>query len=122
MELCDHPDKGTIQNKAIFNRDVKILHKITVKMTIYIKATGNDICHNTFGFYLQMVMRELNKHKLKGYEKRELTQTIMILLLDSLGLPHIVSYYTAEIILDMIEIVYQSKMHKFRKVHKCAIM
>ena len=120
---CEHNEIDSVKSKALFDRNIKILHKIFVKMHTYIKTSGDgDIDHHNCGFYLQMVMRELNKTNLKGLEKRDLAQSIMMLLLDSLGLPHIVSYYTSEIILDMLEVIYNSKMHRFRKVHKCIIM
>jgi hypothetical protein len=120
---CNHTEIESVQSKAIFDARIKILHKVFVKMHTYIKTSGDgSIDHHNCGFYLQMIMREMNKTKLKGFEKRDLAQSIMILLLDSLGLPHIVSYYTSEIILDMIEVIYNSKMHKFRRSKRCILL
>jgi len=118
---CTHPN-ASIDDKALFDKQIKVLHSISVKMTIYIKATGQDINHNNAGFYLQMIMRELNKSSFNGPTKRDLALSIMILLLDSLGLPHIVSYYSAEVILEMIEVIYAHRMHRFKRTKKCTIM
>ena len=114
-------DKCEHDKKAIFNRNSKILHKIYIKLTTYIKTTNKTLDHDNFNFVVQIVMRELNKNKLYGFEKKELCTQIIILLLDSLGLPHIINYYTVEAIGEAIEYIYNHNFHRFKKNKSCII-
>ena len=81
-----------------------------------------EINHNNAGFILQAVMRELNKHSLYGFDKKEMAIFIMSLLLESVGCPEAVAYYVPLVIAEMIETVYINRMHKFKRTSKCSVM
>ena len=113
-----HHDKDEKSTAEIVNKHVKIIHKISTKMNTMIKATGERLGHINFHPILIQVMRDLNKHKLTGIEKRDMAIMIMQLLLESIGLPGLVSEYTAEIIVTMVEHIYHAKLHKYKRCHK----
>ena len=113
-QICDHETKS----KALFDKHVKIFHKIYTKIMLLVKSTEQEINDMNFNIYLIQIMRELNKHNLKGYQKKQLAISIITLLLMELGLPHIVSKYTAEIIEKAIESIYEISLHKFKRPHK----
>lgn len=113
-----HHSKDEKSTAEIVQKHVNIIHKISTKMTTMIKASGEHLSHTNFNPILIQVMRDLNKHKLNGFEKRDIAIMIMQLLLDWVGLPHIVSEYTAEIIVTMIEHVYHAGLHKYKRPHK----
>lgn len=113
-----HHTKDEKSTAEIVNKHVKIIHKISTKMNTMIKATGERLSHTNFHPILIQVMRDLNKHKLTGIEKRDMSIMIMQLLLESIGLPGIVSHYSAEIIVTMIEHIYHARLHKYKRPHK----
>ena len=123
MEVCNHSEIVKPEKKAIFERNAKILHKVYSKVLTHIKTTDGELCHENMNFTIQIVMRELNKAGgLYGFEKKEICLQVLILLLDSIGLPHIISYYTAECIEELIETIYKSGFHRFKKIRKCIIV
>ena len=113
-----HHTKDEKNTAEIVNKHVKIIHKITTKMTTLIKTTAGELNHMNFNHILILVMRDINKHKLINIEKRDMALMCMQLLLDSVGVPHIISSYTADIIITMIEHTYHAKLHKFKRPHK----
>ena len=110
-----HHSKDEKSTAEIVNKHVKIIHKISTKMNTMIKASGERLGNTNIHFILIQVMRNLNKHKITGIEKRDMAIMIMQLLLESIGLPGLVSEYTAEIIVSMVEHIYHAKMHKFKR-------
>lgn len=118
MDSCKHDQT---EQRAIFDKKIKVIHEITNKLSIYIKATSKEITHDNFKTILIITMRELNKHKLHGETKKELCTQIITLLLDSFGLPHIISYYTGEIIGIAIEEIYLYGFHRFKRVNRCVM-
>lgn len=117
---CTHED---MKSKASFDKKLKIINQIYNKLTIYIKATMEEITHNNAGFILQVIMRELNKQSgLYGFDKKDMAIFIMVLLLESLGCPEVIAYYVPMVIAEMIETIYINRMHKFKKTSKCFIM
>ena len=118
-EICTHNDKNS---KAIFDGHVKIIHKILTKMSIMIKATEKEINHQNFNIILVQIMRDLNKNKLEGFQKKTLAVTIITLILTELGMPHIVAHYTSEIIEESIETIYSMGLHRWKRTHKHCII
>lgn len=114
MSSCSH-SQDEKQTAEIVQKHVKIIHKISTKMNTLIKASGDKLTHHNFNPILIQVMRDLNKHKLNGWEKRDMAIMIMQLLLDWVGLPDIISHYTAEIIVTMVEHIYHAKLHKYKR-------
>ena len=113
-EKCEHETKS----KALFDKHVKIFHKIYTKIMLVVKATDGELNDNNLALYLIQIMRELNKYKLEGFQKKQLAVSIITLLLMELGLPHIVSKYTAEILEQTVEEIYKIALHKFKRPHK----
>jgi hypothetical protein len=67
-------------------------------------------------------MREINKESLYGFEKKNIAISIMVLLLDALGTPDMVSKMTATAIADTVELIYSHSMHRYKKTGKCIIL
>jgi len=119
MDLCDHPESK--ENKVIYDKNIKIIHKVLSKLSTYIKATVNEITHENFHTLLTVTMREINKNSLYGHEKKEICTHIILLLLEMHGMPHITAFYTAHVIESAIEEIYSYGFHKFKRVKKCII-
>ena len=117
MSECSHAKKER-KTADIVTRNVKIVHKIYRKVETLIKASSRELDHHNLHPTLLVVMRELNKTGLNGFQKKELGVMIMTLLLDSVGLPHIVSSYSASIIADMIEFAYVNGLHRYKRPHR----
>ena len=117
MTECPHAKKER-KTSDIVTRNVKIVHKIFRKVETLIKASARDLDHNNMHPTLLVVMRELNKTGLNGFQKKDLAVMIMTLLLDSVGLPHIVSSYGSEVLVNMIEFAYVNGLHRYKRPHK----
>lgn len=115
---CRHIDTNKEEQKAIFDRNSKVLYKIYSKLNTFIKTGDKVLGHENYNFIVQIVMRELNKHKLYGFEKKDLCIQIMALLLDTFGLPHLLSFYTAEATVAAIDYIYSHNFHRFKKRKK----
>lgn len=113
-------DASAIKNAKIFQKNEKIVHKIYSKMLTFVKTTdeNSNLDHDNFTIILTKVMRDLNKTSIYGFEKKTIAIGIMTILLDSLGLPHVVSYYTAEIIEAQVEHIYNHGLHRWKRPHK----
>jgi len=122
MSNCEHTEKDIPKKAAIFDKNVKIIHNIYSKLSTHIRTGDKEITFDNFHIITQITMRELNKHSLYGFEKKELCVGLLVLLLDSFGLPHIINYYTVEAMSDIIETIYVNRMHKFKKPKKCVIV
>lgn len=110
---CEHGKE--LKDDPSFSKKVKTVHKILSKLSTYIKATIQEIDHENVPLLLQIVMRELNKTKFKGPEKRDMAIFIMETLLESFGVPEIIAHYTAELIERLLENIYNHGMHKFKR-------
>jgi len=114
-----HHSTDEKSSTEIIHKHVKIIHKIVSKMVTMIKASGDPLDHRNVNLILIQVMRDLNKHSgLHGFEKRDLAVMILQVILDSAGLPHIVSGYTSEIIVTMIEHAYHGGFHRYKRPHR----
>lgn len=107
--------------------EVKIVHikhkdkikKITNKITGIVKTTFKTINHENVHCLILLVMKELEKLGLKNCEKKELAKLIIVYCLDSLAIsPHIINYYTIELLDGLIEMVYFHSFHLFGKKKK----
>jgi hypothetical protein len=68
-------------------------------------------------------MYELNKESLYGFQKRSIAISIMVLLLEAVGTPDTTSKVTAEVIADLIELIYAASLHRYKKKgSKCIVM
>ena len=110
--------KTNEQQDAIVAKNIRVIHKIYNKMKVQIKTTSREIDHSNFSQYMIIVMRELCKQKLFGLEKKVIAVELMTLLLSELGLPHVVSHYTAEIISSQIEHIYTHGFHRYKRPHR----
>jgi len=99
----------------IVNNHLKIIHKITRKFTTLIKATDGYLSHTNIQGILIQIMRDINKYKLKNIEKKQIATIIIGVLLDELGLPHIVSQYSSTVIVSMIENIYSAGLHRYKR-------
>jgi len=115
--MCDHSSDEK-QTAMIVHKHIKIMHKIHTKYLTMIKAGHDTFDHAGFHRILLYVMRDLNKYKIEGFEKRDLAVLIMTVILDSVGIPNLISEYTAEIIVTCIEHSYQAGHHRFKRPHK----
>ena len=117
-EICNH-DRQSKKSSEVIDKHGKIMHKIHSKFSLMIKATGSRLSHINLNQYIVQIMRDLNKHKkLHGFEKKDLCILIIVVLLDSLGMPGILSELTAELIEESIEHIYHLKIHKYKRVSK----
>ncbi len=107
---------------VVITKHHKIIHKVFMKLNTMIKSTYVLLNDTNATLVLTRIMRELNKESLYGFEKKILAISIMILLLDSLGTPDIVSRMTAVFIADTIELIYAHSMHRYKKSGKCIIV
>jgi hypothetical protein len=107
---------------VIITKHNKIIHKIYMKMNTLIKSTYGLLHEHNIALILTRVMRELNKESLYGFEKKNIAISIMVLLLDSLGTPDMVSKMTATAIADTVELIYSNSMHRYKKTGKCIIL
>jgi len=117
---------AALKNAKIFQKNEKVVHKIYSKMVTFVKTTSENLDHDNFTIILTKVMRDLNKTGIYGFEKKAIAIGVMTLLLESLGVPHTLSYYTAEIIEAQIEHIYSHGLHRWKRPHKhrpkCTIM
>ena len=114
---CPH-EKEKRRTADIVTKNVKIVHKVYRKMEVLIKASAGELNHCNMHPTLLVVMRELSKTGLNGFQKKDLAIMIMTLLLDSVGVPHIVSSYGASVIADMIEHAYGLGLHRYKRPHR----
>lgn len=112
---CPHPN---IDKDLVTTKHARIVHKIYQKMLVFVKTTTELVTHESFNVVLISVMRELNKHRLYGFEKRALAVEIMTLLLMELGMPHVVAHYTAGVIERQLETVYMMGFHKWKRTRR----
>lgn len=117
---CKH---NKLQKDAVVTQHHKIVHKIYTKMRTLIKSTYEVLDHENFHATVVIVMREVRKYsRLSGMEKKWLVIQIMTLLLDSLGVPPVVSHYSAEIIASQIETAYTLGLHKYKRTHRHCVL
>ena len=109
---------GHSERREINERHPKLIHRIYTKMNTAISVTHGVLDHFNLHANMIFAMREISKYKLTGTEKKTLVISILTLLLDSLGVPHVVSYYTALMLDDMIEHAHLLGLHKYKKVKK----
>ena len=107
--------KTTEQQDAIIGKNIRVVYKIYNKMKTQIKTTSRELDHSNFSQYLIIIMRELNKNKLFGLEKKVIAVELMTLLLCELGLPHVVAHYSAEVISGQIEHIYNHGFHRYKR-------
>lgn len=100
----------------------KIIHKVFTKMKTLILSTQGILEDHNISLILTRIMRELNKESLYGFQKKTLAISIMVLLLDALGSPDIVSRFTAELIADTIELIYAHSLHRYKTSGKCTVL
>ncbi len=118
LTQTDEPDLDIV----IITKHNKIIHKIYMKMNTLIKSTYGLLHDHNVSLILTRVMREINKESLYGFEKKNIAISIMVLLLDALGTPDMVSKMTATAIADTIELIYSHSMHRYKKTGKCIIL
>jgi len=105
--------------KALHLKHKPLIKKIATKIINIVKGTIKEINHESVHFVIVMVMGEIQKVGLKNYEKKELAKLIIVYILDTYAFsPHIVNYYTIEIIDTMIEFVYHHGLHSIKKKNK----
>ena len=64
-------------------------------------------------------MCEVQKLGLKNYEKKQLAKLIIVYILDCFAIsPHIINYYSIELIDQVIEMVYYHGLHTYKKSKK----
>lgn len=80
----------------------------------------NTVTEKNFYEIVIRVMRELNKHGLYGFQKKELAIQIVSLLLQEFGVPAVVTVWTMESIAVVVESIYVKGYH--RKRNKCIIL
>jgi hypothetical protein len=118
LTQTDEPDLDIV----IITKHNKIIHKIYMKMNTLIKSTYGLLHDHNVSLILTRVMREINKESLYGFEKKNIAISIMVLLLDALGTPDMVSKMTATAIADTVELIYSHSMHRYKKTGKCIIL
>ena len=118
LTQTDEPDLDIV----IITKHNKIIHKIYMKMNTLIKSTYGLLHDHNISLILTRVMREINKESLYGFEKKNIAISIMVLLLDALGTPDMVSKMTATAIADTVELIYSHSMHRYKKTGKCIIL
>lgn len=107
---------------VVITKHSKIIHKIFTKMSTLIKSVYATLNETNYSLILTKTMRELNKESLFGFQKRDIAVCIMVLLLDSLGCPDVISRFTAEVTMDLIENIYTHNMHRFKHEKRCVIL
>jgi len=112
---CEHKIP---EHNVVAVKHTKIIHKVYGKMSLFVKSTSELLSHDAFHTVLIMVMRDLNKHNLYGFEKKTIAIEVMTLLLQELGLPHVIAHYSAEVIEQQIETVYALGFHRWKRLRK----
>lgn len=121
--MCSHEEEQkNLDNLPAFSNQIKATTKIISKMNAYVRATTGELDFHSVGFILSMVMRELNKTKFYGWEKKHLAVFIMAILLEGLGVPEVFAYFSASVLEEMVEQIYRNRMHKFKKSGRCITM
>lgn len=111
---CNHDS----EKEVVITKNIKIIFKIYNKTKLMIRSTYKELNFDNFSPVLILVMRELSKHKLTGYSKHQMAVEIMSLLLVELGVPPVISHYSAEGISRVIEYIYVNGFHKYKRPHK----
>lgn len=107
----DHTNKTHLKHK-------KTIKQICEKIHNYIKSTLREITYENFNFILQMIMNELDKTGIKNADKKHIAKLIAVYILDCNSFPHVISYYTVEMIDGLIEFIYIHSFHKYKKKQK----
>lgn len=95
----------------------KVRHVVFQKVRIMFLNTVTD---QNFHEVVIRVMRELNKHNIYGFQKKDLAIQIVALLLQEFGVPSVVTTWTMESVAILIETIYQKGYH--RKHRSCAVL
>jgi hypothetical protein len=122
-------DNPEIEQDKTYNQDIvtitknsKIIYKVYTKMYTLIKSAYGLLSETNYTLILTDVMKQLNKESLFGFQKKELAVCIMILLLDALGCPTVISKFTAEVTIDLLELIYTHNFHRYKHQNKCIIL
>jgi hypothetical protein len=122
MEEQQPNNKQIDTNIITISKNSKIIYKIYTKMNVLIKSAYGLLDETNYSLILTNVMKQLNKEKLFGFEKKELAICIMVLLLDSVGCPSVISKFTAEATVEIIEMIYTHNMHRYKQTGKCVVL
>lgn len=106
----------------IVTKHAKIIHKIYTKMHTLIRSSYGLLNESNYTLILTQIMRQLNKHNIYGFEKKQLAVELTILLLDSTGCPDAASRFTVEVTISLIEMIYNYNMHRYKTNSKCIII
>jgi hypothetical protein len=104
--------------EIVVTRHTKIVHKVFTKMRTLIKTTHGELNHENVHSVLVLVMRDMRKYRLAGFDKKTLAIEIMTLLLMELGVPGVVAHWSAEVLERQLEMAYTFGFHKFKRARK----
>lgn len=124
IDINDQPIEGYEKNDniVIITKNTKIIYKIFSKMNIIIKSTYKIFDESNISIIMTQTMRQLNKENIYGFEKKEIAICIMLLLLDSLSAPDIITKFNADSLCDLIELIYNHNMHRYKTEKTCLII
>jgi hypothetical protein len=114
----------SLDDIVVITKNSKIVHKVFMKLKTLILSTTRTLDQGQVSLILTRVMYELNKESLYGFQKRSIAISIMVLLLDAVGTPDTASRVTAEIIAELVEMIYAASLHRYKKKkdNKCIVM
>jgi len=110
--------RASSEVNTIHIKHKKHIKTISEKINNYIKHTIKEITYENFTFVLQMIMKELDRTGIYGADKKHLAKLIAVYVIDCNGFPHVISYYTVEMIDGLIEFIYIHSFHKYTKKKK----